>query len=75
MPGVLQFERAATVGVGVVVLLMVVVVGRALALGLPAISDGELPLWWRGGTSRLSSLPEGFAGELPSAQNTRHMTG
>jgi hypothetical protein len=66
IPPVLQFERAATVGVGVVVVLMALVVGRALALGLPAISDGELPLWW-GGTSSLSSLPEGFAGGLPLA--------
>eukprot|EP00199_Chlamydomonas_sp_CCMP681_P000359 CAMPEP_0119116390 /NCGR_PEP_ID=MMETSP1180-20130426/52256_1 /TAXON_ID=3052 ORGANISM="Chlamydomonas cf sp, Strain CCMP681" /NCGR_SAMPLE_ID=MMETSP1180 /ASSEMBLY_ACC=CAM_ASM_000741 /LENGTH=542 /DNA_ID=CAMNT_0007105527 /DNA_START=42 /DNA_END=1667 /DNA_ORIENTATION=+ len=55
-----QFERAATVGVVVVVVLMSLIISKAVSEGFPAIASGELPLWGfhKGGGAK---LPEAFA--------------
>lgn len=37
-----QFEKAATVGVVVVVALCSIIVGQAVRLGFPAVTSGEL---------------------------------
>ncbi|PNH06957.1 Sodium-coupled neutral amino acid transporter 2 [Tetrabaena socialis] len=53
-----QFEKAATVGVVVVVALCVIIVERAVALGFPAVASGELDVL----ALRIDShLPEAFA--------------
>lgn len=39
---VLQFEKAATAGVVVVVVLCAIIVTRAVQLGFPAVASGEL---------------------------------
>jgi hypothetical protein len=40
-----QFEKAATVGVLVVVILMAIIIYKAVTLGFPAITSGELPIF------------------------------
>lgn len=40
-----QFEKAATVGVVVVVALSAIIIHKAVTLGFPAVRDGELPLF------------------------------
>ena len=40
-----QFEKAATVGVVVVVALMVIIITKAIVLGFPAVKRGELPVF------------------------------
>ena len=44
-PLILQFEKAATVGVVVVVLLMAIIIVKAATLGFPAVASGELPVF------------------------------
>ncbi len=53
-----KFEKAATVGVVVVVALSAIVIYKAVALGFPAIKSGELPLF---DLKVDSNLPEAFA--------------
>ncbi|KAG2499638.1 hypothetical protein HYH03_002577 [Edaphochlamys debaryana] len=53
-----EFEKAATVGVVVVVALCVIIVSRAVALGFPAIARGELDVF---GVKVDEHLPEAFA--------------
>ena len=53
-----QFEKAATVGVVVVVALMAVIIYKAVALGFPAVKRGELPVF---SLKVDEHLPEAFA--------------
>ncbi|KAF5827638.1 transmembrane amino acid transporter protein-domain-containing protein [Dunaliella salina] len=52
-------EKAGTLGVGVVLVLVALIVTKAIASGMPAVRNGELPLGW--GPGGLESMPEGFA--------------
>uniref|UniRef100_A0A7S0S1I6 Amino acid transporter transmembrane domain-containing protein n=1 Tax=Chlamydomonas leiostraca TaxID=1034604 RepID=A0A7S0S1I6_9CHLO len=55
-----QFERAATVGVVVVITLMTLVIAKAVLAGFPAVASGELPVWGlKKGAHEM--LPEAFA--------------
>lgn len=40
-----QFEKAATVGVAVVVVLIALIITEAVTKGFPAVRSGELPLF------------------------------
>ncbi len=40
-----QFEKAATVGVTVVIALSAIIISKAVSLGFPAVSRGELPVF------------------------------
>lgn len=44
MPTV-QLESAATVGVVLILIVLGIIVKTSIGAGLPAIKDGELPLW------------------------------
>ena len=41
----MQLESAATVGVVVILIVLGIIVKTSVDAGLPAIKDGELPLW------------------------------
>ncbi|KAL6756334.1 transmembrane amino acid transporter protein-domain-containing protein [Haematococcus lacustris] len=54
-----QFEKAATVGVAVIVALMLLIASQAVQQGFPAITSGQVPIWFKPGSAAM--LPEAFA--------------
>ncbi|KAJ9521884.1 hypothetical protein QJQ45_024748 [Haematococcus lacustris] len=54
-----QFEKAATVGVVVIVALMLLIASQAVQQGFPAITSGQVPIWFKPGSAAM--LPEAFA--------------
>ncbi|GFH32367.1 Aa_trans domain-containing protein, partial [Haematococcus lacustris] len=54
-----EFEKAATVGVVVIVALMLLIASQAVQQGFPAITSGQVPIWFKPGSAAM--LPEAFA--------------